>query len=85
MTSMILSGTAHYTETINMETYVTDTEGNILSHNVLNDVILNPDEQKDFFYRTFAMDFTAPTEPGNYYVFAVLDGVTVRKNAFKVV
>lgn len=83
-TSLILSGAAAPTDKVNMEMYVTDADGIIVRHVESKDVVLNPNENSQFFYRSFVMDFTAPSEPGEYSVFAVIDGVTVKKNNFTV-
>lgn len=83
-TSLILSGTADQTKTVNMAIYITDQENNIVSHHSLDSVFLNPDGKSNYFYRSYSMNFKAPSEPGDYTVFAVIDGVTVKKKAFKV-
>lgn len=83
-TFMILSGTAKSTNKVVMEAYITDEEGKIVNHSQVDDVYLNPNDKSDFFYRLFTVDISAPSKPGNYNVFAAIDGVTVRSNKFKV-
>ena len=83
-TSLIVSGAADPTEKADMEIYITDSEGRITDHEAKQNVILNTDPEKPFFYRSFIMDFTAPSEQGEYSVYAVIDGETVKKNNFTV-
>ena len=83
--SLLLSGKAESTDQVDMEMYITDDEGNIIHRSVLNNTFLNPDGKSPKFLRTFVTEFTAPSEPGNYSYFAAIDGLTVRKNTFKVI
>ena len=84
-TSLIMSGTADSTKTVNMATYVTDSQNIIVSYNAANDVFLNPDGKNNYFYRSYEIEFTAPLTPGEYYLYAVVDGTTIKKLTFEVI
>ena len=84
-TSLIMSGTADSTKTVNMATYVTDSQNIIVSYNAANDVFLNPDGKSNYFYRSYEIALTAPLTPGEYYLYAVVDGTTIKKLTFEVI
>ena len=84
-TSIIISGQADSKDTIEIKTYITDLEGNIISDFTKKNVLTNPEDKPYFSYRTILTDFKSPVQPGNYLLYTAFDGITVRKLNFKVI
>lgn len=83
-TSTIISGQVKPNEKINVTTYITDTESNIISHCIYNDICINPEDIEKNVYTTVMTSFRAPEKTGDYIMHIAFDGVTVSKIDFKV-
>ena len=83
-TSMIINGNATAEDKADLVIYITDQDGNIISDEIQHDVPLNPDNRASYGYRILMSDFSAPTTPGNYIIYAALDNVTVSHTFFSV-
>lgn len=83
-TSMLFNGAAEPTDTFAFRTYITDEKSRIVSESAVSRVFANPDGVSYYAYRSALTDFIAPSAPGNYHIYAVIDGVTVTKIFFRV-
>ena len=81
---MIINGNATAEDKADLVIYITDQDGNIISDEIQHDVPLNPDNRASYGYRILMSDFSAPTTPGNYIIYAALDNVTVSHTFFSV-
>ena len=83
--SMVYNGPAEIGESVELKLYVTDTDGNLITSAVKSDIAVNPDGVAPYIYRTMMDEFQAPSEPGDYFIYAAIDNVTVTKAPFKVI
>lgn len=83
--SMIINGASDSSDKVDLTIYITDKNNNFISEFKKPGVYTNPENKDSFYYRMINADFTAPKEPGEYYIFCAMDGNTVIKNDLKVV
>ncbi len=83
-TSMIISGDTDSSHKIDMTVYITDTKGRIISEFTRKGLSTNPQDKPAHVYRILLADIKAPSEPGDYRLYAAFNGVTVAKTVFNV-
>ena len=83
-TSILYNGEASPEEKVDLMIYITDENGTFVSDFTQRNVQLNPDDVTSYVFRSWMSDFTAPARPGNYLIYAAVDGVTVTRTNFHI-
>ncbi len=82
--SLIINGKTDKNHKANISLLITDSEGNLVSEEKCGDIYTNPEGKDWFYHRPYLFEFTTPDNPGNYYMYLVIDGKSASRINFAV-
>lgn len=82
--SLIINGKTNKKHKVNLSLTVTDLDGALVSCQNYPDIYTNPENKQWFIHRSYLFDFTSPKQPGEYYLYLVMDGKYGTKIKFTV-
>lgn len=83
-TSLIINGKTDKTHKVDISLLITDLDGNLIKEEIYKDIYTNPDDKQWYIYRYMLFDFYTPDQLGEYYIYLVINGQSVRRNKFTV-
>ena len=82
--SMIITGKTSQDDRSDFGLYITDASDRLISEVSVSRIPTNPKDLPAYVYRVVTLDFTSPPTDGDYSLYVVIDGHTIKREPFTV-